>query len=200
MHLSFNLNDVDPTTAALVLLAVAALCLIVGVLYRRKLPWSFEAKVSWVCDGDSIWVKKSFGRRVKLRLRGIDAPEMEQKFGLESQEVLKRMISGRRVSIVVYEWDAFGRGVASIKCSGRDVCLLMIEEGAAWPYYTYLKRCPKSLRADYIEAGELARIKRRGLWRENNPEAPWDWRARHRSLWSRFIFWIKKFLRKFICA
>lgn len=47
--------------------AVLILCLIVlERLTRRKWPWHFKATVTYVCDGDSVWVKRRIGGRVKL--------------------------------------------------------------------------------------------------------------------------------------
>lgn len=47
--------------------AVLILCLIVlERLTRRKWPWRFKATVTYVCDGDSVWVKRRIGDRVKL--------------------------------------------------------------------------------------------------------------------------------------
>lgn len=55
--------------------AVLILCLIVlERLTRRKWPWRFKATVTYVCDGDSVWVKRTIGGRMKLRLLGMDAP------------------------------------------------------------------------------------------------------------------------------
>lgn len=46
--------------------AVLILCLIVlERLTRRKWPWRFKATVTYVCDGDSVWVKRTIGGRVK---------------------------------------------------------------------------------------------------------------------------------------
>ena len=46
---------------------VLILCLIVlERLTRRKWPWRFKATVTYVCDGDSVWVKRTIGGRVKL--------------------------------------------------------------------------------------------------------------------------------------
>lgn len=47
--------------------AVLILCLIVlERLTRRKWPWRFKPTVTYVCDGDSVWVKRRIGGRVKL--------------------------------------------------------------------------------------------------------------------------------------
>ena len=84
--------------------------------------------------------------------------------------------------------------VSALLCDGEDVCLRMIERGAAWPYFHYFNRMPRDVAQRYRHAFELARRDRIGLWQEENPEAPWNWRKRHRSWWTRFVFWLKRVL------
>lgn len=60
------------------LLAIAAaaaviLGLLLRTLFRPHFPKRFRAKVVWVCDGDTVWVRRFFARR-KIRLLGMDAP------------------------------------------------------------------------------------------------------------------------------
>lgn len=60
----------------------------------------------------------------------------------------------------------------------RNVELEMIVNGWAWvvQQYTFDRE------AEYFEAQEFARRTRRGLWADNNPEAPWKFKARQRRL------------------
>ena len=170
-----------------------ALLLLWGVLHRtHKLPWVFRARATWVCDGDSIWVRTWYGRRVKLRLLGIDAPETEQAYGEESRKVLEELVGGRTVLVRALDRDIYGRYVASVRVGSVDAGLAMIEAGAAWPYFRYLSKLPREDAERIREAWREAKASGRGLWRERNPEAPWDWRERHRSWWSRLLLWLKK--------
>ena len=177
---------------------LAVLLIAAWFVYVRvpALPWQFRCRVTWVCDGDTVWVRTWYGRRLKLRLAGIDAPESEQEFGEESQKVLENLVGGRSVSVTVIDRDHFGRFVAGIECRGEDVCLRMLEEGAAWPYFQYFRNLPADKASAYREAGRAARNAGRGLWRNARAETPWDWRKRHRSLWARFVYWLKRLLRR----
>lgn len=174
--------------------AAAVVALLLFLFRKHSLPWQFRARVTYVCDGDSIWVKTWYGRRVKLRLLGIDAPETEQTFGGMSQIILARMIEGRRIDVSAVDRDIYGRYVSVVLCDGEDVCLRMIERGAAWPYFHYFNRMPRDVAQTYRHAYEVARRDRVGLWQEDNPEAPWNWRKRHRLWWTRFVFWLKRVL------
>ena len=77
---------------ALFLICIAGALLFIWALYVRTpaLPWTFRAKVTWVCDGDSVWVRTWYGRRLKLRLAGFDAPESEQELVKNPRKCLTR--------------------------------------------------------------------------------------------------------------
>jgi len=49
----------------------------------------------------------------------------------------------------------------------------MVAEGYAWAYRQYLDRPHAS---EYISLEEQARAKRLGLWQQNNPQPPWEFR------------------------
>lgn len=174
--------------------APVVVALLLFLFRKHSLPWQFRARVTYVCDGDSIWVKTWYGRRVKLRLLGMDAPESEQAFGSESQRMLARLIGGKRIEVRAVDRDIYGRYVSGIRCRGEDICLRMIEEGLAWPYFRFFGQLTHEEVRAYKEAFLAAKRERRGLWREAHPEAPWNWRKRHRSWWTRFVFWLKRVL------
>lgn len=165
-------------------------------LMRPRFPVVFRGKVVWVCDGDTIWVRTAWGFKRKIRLRGMDAPESEQKWGDESQQLLNDLVGGRRVVLTATDRDMYGRWVCKVECGGTDASLAMIEAGLAWPYYYYLKQFPAEERWRYLEAGRRAKQNRRGMWSDPKLEAPWDWRRRHRSIWKRLWAWIKRMLAK----
>lgn len=152
-----------------------------------------HGRVDRVIDGDTLQVITA-DDEIRVRIRGIDAPETEQAFGGMSQIILARMIEGRRIDVAAVDRDIYGRYVSALLCDGEDVCLRMIERGAAWPYFHYFNRMPRDVAQRYRHAFELARRDRIGLWQEENPEAPWNWRKRHRSWWTRFVFWLKRVL------
>ena len=60
----------------------------------------FDAEVIRVIDGDTIKVKDDNNRKFKIRLLGIDAPELKQIFGKESSRYLNKIINGKLVTIV----------------------------------------------------------------------------------------------------
>lgn len=78
--------------------AVLILCLIVlERLTRRKWPWRFKATVTYVCDGDSVWVKRTIGGRTKLRLLGMDAPKPNSLTGRKPPKPYENSFSARKL-------------------------------------------------------------------------------------------------------
>lgn len=199
MHSESLWDSLTSSPAQIVMLAVLALLLIWllrRLLKRRPFPKKFDASVQHVCDGDSVWVKPNGGGRVKLRLAGMDAPEIEQAFGRESTECLNRLIAGRRVRVTAVSSDEYGRWVSFVSVGGTDVGLEMIRLGCAWAYSRYFYLLSEENRRLYASAQAEARRAKRGLWQDPDPEAPWRWRERHRSLWVKILRWLKRLLRK----
>ena len=65
---------------------------------------SWLARVSYVVDGDSIWVRpEGGGDRVRLRIDGVDAPEICQSHGPESRDALRALALGQPVRVTVRE-------------------------------------------------------------------------------------------------
>ena len=135
---------------------------------------SFAAKVSFVSDGDTLWVQPdSGGPPRKLRLDGIDAPEICQTGGGASREMLAQRALHKRVLVTVRRYDSYGRGLARIQLDGDDIGAQMVHAGQAWSYRW--RRDP----GPYAAQEALARQSRRGLFATGQPELPRDFRKRH---------------------
>ncbi|QHE77494.1 thermonuclease family protein [Hydrogenophaga sp. PBL-H3] len=135
---------------------------------------AYSARVSRVFDGDTVWVKPLAGGKYrKLRLDGIDAPEICQAGGEASRDVLARRVLNQVVEVRVRAQDDYGRGVARLMHQGDDVAAWMVSNGQAWSY-----RWRRSLGP--LEAEETAARERRlGLFGAVAPELPRDFRKRH---------------------
>jgi endonuclease YncB( thermonuclease family) len=68
-----------------------------------------------VYDGDTFKVKCN-GRDQKIRLCGIDAPEIKQPLGIESRNYLRSLIAKASNQVIVIEMDRdkYGRSVAEV--------------------------------------------------------------------------------------
>ncbi len=135
-----------------------------------------SGKVVRVADGDTITVLDANLQQHKIRLAGIDAPERRQAFGQRSREFLASMVAAQQVDVETEKTDKYGRSVGKVILEGRDVNLAVVAAGLAWHYKEYENEQTPSDRMLYASAEQEARRFRRGLWLDNAPEAPWDWR------------------------
>jgi endonuclease YncB( thermonuclease family) len=132
------------------------------------LVWIFLALAAQVAftgsatavDGDTLLVG---GERV--RLSGIDAPELSQRCGAGLTKVacgrlaaqwLSSRVDGRTVRCIPIDTDRYGRTVARCSVGGADLGRAIVEAGWATAYRRY------SL--DYVGAEQRARSAGRGIW------------------------------------
>jgi endonuclease YncB( thermonuclease family) len=138
-------------------------------------------RVTYVFDGDTLVLTDGPRRRVRVRLYGIDAPEIGrsgesgQPGGREARRALLVKLSGRTVTVEVRETDPYGRTIGVVRLAGRDINREMVGDGWAWAYRHYLEGPYASA---YLGAEKSARTRRAGLWSRSNPEPPWEFRHR----------------------
>ena len=149
---------------------------------QRHAQAHYHALITAVSDGDSIRATDTAGRKHKIRLAYIDAPEIEQAHGQTSRDVLRALLLGQKADITVFEHDQYGREVAQVRVNGQDVNLKQLEEGHAWHYISIAKRKQNKLDyAEYADAEAQAKQARTGLWRGKAPLAPWTFRKEQRA-------------------
>jgi len=141
----------------------------------------YEGRVVGVSDGDSITVLDSAKRQHKVRLAGIDAPELKQAFGQASKRSLSALVFGKTVVVETEKRDRYDRQIGKVLVEGRDANLAQIEAGFAWHYKQYAAEQSDIDQRLYAEADADARASRRGLWQDRNPQAPWDFRRQQRE-------------------
>ena len=132
------------------------------------------ATVLSIGDGDTISVLEQ-GRKLKVRLACIDAPETAQTpFGVASRNQLKALLPlGSPVSLRVEAVDRYGRTVAELVGKG-PINLAMVQAGQAFVYRQYLGRCD---RETYMAAERQAQAQRLGVWAvPGGILRPWDFR------------------------
>lgn len=133
----------------------------------------FSAQVTRVIDGDTLEVMHQ-GKRVRVRLWGIDTPEWQQEFSHEAKAFTRHRIQGRRVELLSKTWDKYGRLVAMVKVGGSSLNEELLREGLAWVHVYY---CRESICRGWRRLEKEARTARRGLWQNDNPVPPWKWKS-----------------------
>ena len=138
---------------------------------------AMKAQVVGVVDGDTITVfDLKTKRQITIRLAGIDAPEKKQDYGAASKQKLSDLIFEKKVTVVIYKEDRYGRSIGVILLDGRDINLLMVEAGFAWHYKEYEKEQSESDRKIYAAAEITARSGKIALWSLPDPVKPSEFR------------------------
>ncbi len=127
-------------------------------------------------DGETITLFYSSDAQYRIRLEGIDAPELHQSFGEQSRQSLSGMIFGKDVSVSYQKIDQYGRLVGKILLDGKDINLEQVKAGLAWHYKEYQREQTPEDRDAYAKAEAEARAARRGLWQDSNPIEPYQFR------------------------
>ncbi len=133
-----------------------------------------------VHDGDTITLLDAENRQHKIRLDGIDAPELGQPFGRASKQHLAELLANREAVAECSKTDRYRREVCRVLIGGADAGLEQIRAGMAWCFRRYAKELPPDRRQQYTDMEAQAQAERRGLWTDGEPVPPWDWRAQSR--------------------
>jgi endonuclease YncB( thermonuclease family) len=156
---------------ALLVLGLAA----VPVAAKRVEPVLLQGEARAI-DGDTLQVGE-----IRLRLHGVDAPELRQTCEDEAGEAwacgrraaseLAAAVAGGEVHCVSRERDRYQRLVATCWSQGRDVGQALVSHGWAVAYRRYS--------VDYVRDEDLARYLTQGMW-AGRFEMPWEWRQARR--------------------
>lgn len=130
--------------------------------------------VSRVVDGDTVWINGG-GTLLKVRISGIDAPEICQPHGAQAREALRRKVLGQMVTITYQRVDDYGRLLARVDMGDEDIGRWMVSHGHAWSYGY------RNYRGPYAREQQVSSNSRLGVFALDAPEIPRDFRKRHGS-------------------
>jgi endonuclease YncB( thermonuclease family) len=154
------------------------------VITWAKSPVStLDGIVLSVADGNHIFVNSN-GHDLQIKLYGIDAPVITkmrrsdpyskpgQPFAGKAFMALSNKILHKQVKVEVMNRNP-EKVVAIIFLENRNINLEMVNEGWAWASEKNRKQPEET---DYTAAEEKARARRVGLWSQDNPQPPWEFR------------------------
>ena len=122
----------------------------------------FAARVVSITDGDTLVVLRD-KQQVRVRLHGIDSPERAQPYGTRARQFTGELAHQRDVTVVVRDYDRYGRVVAEIILpDGRNLNYEIVRAGFAWGYRQYARGD-----GDLERLEREARDARRGLWADS---------------------------------
>ncbi len=148
---------------------------------------TLHGKVIKVADGDTITLKDNHGTTHRIRLLGVDAPELQQAHGQAAKKWLSELILDNSIQVQVVDQDRYERLIGKLKTTPStcqkteceysvDLNLQLVQLGHAWWYSNYKKNQPKTDHTLYEQAQTFAQNNKLGLWEKPNPVPPWQWR------------------------
>lgn len=152
--------------------AFVLVCLLCGVGHSQAI----KGRVVAIADGDTLTVLDGQNQQHKIRLNGIDAPEIGQDFGQASKRNLSELVFGKEVAVFGSKVDKYGRLVGTVLIGSTNANLEQLKAGFAWFYRQYAGDVPEIERAQYEAAETEAREGKRGLWQQPKPVPPWEFR------------------------
>ncbi|MGE3154420.1 MAG: thermonuclease family protein [Nitrospiraceae bacterium] len=136
-----------------------------GAVYGAE----FRTDVFRVIDGDTLEIRHH-GRSERVRVEGIDCPELTQPYGKQAKRAVMALVIGSSVTLKTYGRSRDGSVRADvIIANGRQLSQILLEEGLAWRVTT--------VDSSGSDLEEGARYAKRGLWADPDPTPPWKFRA-----------------------
>lgn len=136
----------------------------------------YRGNVTRVVDGDTLWVVlEGATKPIKVRIEGIDAPEVCQPFGVEAKQALVAKVLHRDVTLKLRALDDWGRRIGHVHDGETNIGQRMVRDGLAWSIRYRWDRGP------YVPDERMAQSFRRGLFNEPLPMEPREFRRVHGS-------------------
>jgi micrococcal nuclease len=135
---------------------------------------SYRALVVRVVDGDTVWLQPAGGGGIrKLRVQGIDAPEICQADGRAARDTLRSLLQRQWVDVRSLKRDTYDRDLGHLWWQGQDVGEWMVREGWAWSYRWQGESGP------YADVERQANVAQRGVHRRSQAVYPGTFRRLH---------------------
>ncbi|ENK8198183.1 thermonuclease family protein [Campylobacter upsaliensis] len=146
---------------------------------EQNLEKELTGKVSKVIDGDTIELLAKTSKenpynhitKLKIRLYGIDAPELKQAYGKEAKEFLSALVLKQEVSLIIENKDKYDRFVGTLFLKGQDINKEMVKNGYAHAYESFSKK--------YLAEQADAKMFKLGLWQDERVMSPSEFRRKN---------------------
>jgi endonuclease YncB( thermonuclease family) len=171
------------------LLLISAVCLALFSLaspaFAKPSIGTIDGMVISVSDGNHLTFSNN-GTEINVHLYGIEAPVITkirrsepwlakpgQRFAGRSFMALAKKVLHKQARLEIISFNDHDQAVAIIFVETRNINLEMVAEGWAWASQK-ARKLPDG--AEYLFAEEQARSKKLGLWIQDNPQPPWEFR------------------------
>ncbi len=138
-------------------------------------PWAaMTGQATHISDGDTLWVRLADGGKpIKLRLQGMDAPEICQAGGTAARDALAKLVEQQELQVESFGRDSWGRTLARVSVAHHDIGARLVQDGHAWS--DRFRNDP----GPYADEEMNARRARRGLHAQLGAIRPRDFRQHH---------------------
>lgn len=107
-------------------------------------------------------------KKAKIRIFGIDAPEIKQEYGKDAKQFLEKLCLNQEAKFVPKSIDRYQREVGIVYCNNLDAGQKLVSQGLAYAYTQYSKK--------YLPDELLAKTDKRGVWIDEDPLRPEEFR------------------------
>lgn len=148
------------------------LCLLIFIFTVSLALSQNNVKVIGIKDGDTISVlDTSSGESYTIRLAEVDCPEKNQPFGSKAKQTTAELVYGKYVRVESIGKDRNGRIIGNVYYNDSIyLSETLIKKGMAWVFRKYSKN------PYLIELETNAKTNKVGLWVDENPIDPSQWR------------------------
>lgn len=152
------------------LLGAALASLISGCAWAQGM---LQGRIERIIDGDTL-VLAVEGRRMTVRIAGIDAPELAQPFGAQASAALQALAGAAEAQARCYGLDRWQRHLCQVSVRGMDLAQLQVGRGLAWVWPQ--GGPPLQQQAVLLQLQRAAQRDGLGLWVDDRALPPWLWR------------------------
>jgi len=150
--------------------------IILGCLNAVMAYDAITGKVITVVDGTTVEVQAADKQIYKVRLSGIESPELTQEYGEDARKLLEKLVLEKSVTIKIVGKDRSGRYLGEMMIDGKvDPRIELLKQGLTWT-------SEKSPSPDLEEYRAKAQQRGKGLWKQADPTPPWIYRRQQSML------------------
>jgi micrococcal nuclease len=147
-----------------------------GLLQMSAQAKILQGIVTYVSDGDTLWISVDpKAKPIKVRLQGIDAPEICQAWGMQARDALKSRLLKQSVSLKTRAKDDYDRALGQVALRGEDIGEWLVKNGHAWSYHYRRNPGPYAMEQAAAQSAKL------GLWAQSGAQEPRQFRKAHGS-------------------
>ncbi|MGH7259767.1 MAG: thermonuclease family protein [Nitrospiraceae bacterium] len=157
------------------LMALALGALLSGAPDAAADSITFKAMVADTEDGDTLIVIRNHAR-IRLEIPEIDAPELDQPYGKDAKKKAAALTKNKVVTIRAYGNLGQNYLLGEVWLPNKKhFAMEMVRAGLAWV------KEGRSVLLDLEQLQSEAKTAQQGLWADEEPIPPWEWRSGRRK-------------------